>query len=126
MLAALLARLMPYRFLAVCALVGVLALAVYTQTTRLDAAQAAVQTKQTVLEATQRQLADQNAAIEALRAESARRLDIANKATTQATRTAARADARAAAIKAAPVPATCSGALQWLVDQGNKLEGGDQ
>ena len=123
MFAALVARFLPFKTAAVLVALAALAGFAAVQTVRLGAAQAAARSSADALAWQTRLLETQNAAIESVRAEADRRMLAADKAVAAAKRTSEKAAARAAAVALAPVPADCSGAIGWMVEQGARLEG---
>ena len=123
MIAALLARLMPYKVTALATVLAALALAVFVQSVRLDAARASLASKAETVDALGRLMAAQDAGIQALKDEAVRREALSAKAVAAAKQSTERARARVVSIEAAPVPQDCQGAVQWLVTEGAKLEG---
>lgn len=124
MFAALVARFLPFKTAIVLAVLAALVGFAAVQTVRLGAAQAAARSSAETVAWQTRLLETQNAAIESVRAEAERRAVAADKAVAAAKRTTERASARAAAVALAPVPTDCSGAIGWMVEQGQRLEGG--
>lgn len=122
MFAALVARLIPFKAAAICALLAVLAAGLIVQGARLNAAHAALTAKGESIQALQAMLGAQNAGIQAMKDEAIRREALAVKAVAAAKRTEERASAHVANIQSAPVPKSCEGAMQWLVTEGAKLE----
>ena len=122
MLFTLLARLLHYKATAVLVVLASLALAVFVQSVRLDAAHAALASKTETVDALNKLMAAQNAGIQSLKDEAARREALSAKALTDSRKLQERARARVASIEAAPVPRDCQGAMQWLVTEGAKLE----
>lgn len=122
MLEAILARLRPYKATAVLVVLAALALAVFVQSVRLNAAHAALASKTETVDALQSLMAAQNAGIRAMAAEATRREALSAEAVASAKTLQERARARVASIEAAPVPQDCQGAVQWLVTEGAKLE----
>lgn len=122
MLAALVARLLPFKasiiVWAFIALLGV----VIVQGARLNAAHATVAAKTESIQALQAMMGAQNAGIQAMKDEATRREGLAVKAVAAAKRTGERASARVAHIQSAPVPKSCEGAIEWLVTEGARLE----
>lgn len=116
MLAALAARLAPYRALALLALLGSLCLAIFVQTMRLDAESATSASRLATIRAYETSTA-------ALRADAAIREKTAKAASAQAARTAANALRQIESIQSAPVPEDCAGAMRWLVERGPEVEG---
>lgn len=123
MLAAAIARLLHYKATAVLVVLAALALAVFVQSVRLDAAHAALASKTETVSALNHLMAAQNAGIQALKDEATHREALSAKAVASAKQSTERARARVASIEAAPVPADCQGAMQWLVTEGARLEG---
>jgi Tfp pilus assembly protein PilE len=123
MLATLLARLLPYKATAILAVLAALALTIFVQAVRLDAAQASLASKTETVDTLNKLMAAQNAGIHALKEEAVRREALSAKAVASAKKLQERARARVASIEAAPVPQDCQGAMQWLVTEGAKLEG---
>lgn len=116
MLAAFVARFAPYRLLALLALLGSLALAIFVQTLRLDAERATSAGRLSTIRAFETSTA-------ALRADAAAREKTAKAASAQAARTAANAARQIESIKSAAVPEDCGGAMRWLVERGPEVEG---
>lgn len=116
MVAALLTRLAPYRFIALLALVGSLCLAIFGQTMRLDAERATSAGRLSTIRAFETSTA-------ALRADAAAREKTAKAAVASAARTAANAQRQIESIQSAAVPEDCAGAIGWLVERGRELEG---
>lgn len=108
MVSALLSHFLPYRTALAVALIGALVLVLGVQTLRLDHADL----KNEALAA---QVAAQNAGIEAVKVEAAKRQDAAARAAKGAARALAKAEAHAARLEAAPVPQTCTEAVEFLV-----------
>ena len=123
MLDAVLARVMPYKATAVLVVLAALALTIFVQGVRLDAAQASLASKAETVSVLNHLMAAQDAGIQAMTDEAVRREALSAKALTDAKKLPERARARVASIEAAPVPADCQGAMQWLVTAGAKLEG---
>lgn len=122
MIAALLARFMPYKVTALATVLVALALAVFVQSVRLDAARASLTSKTETVDTLNKLMAAQNAGIESLKVEAARREALSAKAVAAAKQSTEHARAHVASIQAAPVPQDCQGAMQWLVTEGAKLE----
>jgi hypothetical protein len=99
---------------------GVLLLALLValgvQTLRLDGAKLKAQALAATLAERNAQLAAQNVGIAAMEAAAAAQRKAAQAAALAAKRALASASARAARIEAAPVPPTCTAAIQLLVD----------
>lgn len=122
MLAAVLARLMPYKASALATVLAALALAVFVQSMRLDAARASLASKAETVDALNKLMAAQSAGIQSLKDEATRREALSAKAVAAAKQSTERARAHVATIEAAPVPTDCQGAMSWLVAEGAKLE----
>lgn len=123
MLAALVARLLPFKasiiVWAFIALLGV----VIVQGARLKAAQTTVTAQGVTIASLQAQLATQNAAVEALRIETLKRDQVAVQANAAADKALAKAQAEVARIKASgPKENTCESALQWLVEEVQEMK----
>ena len=116
MVAALLDRLAPYKLLAMLALVGTLAMAVFVQMMRLDAERATSAGRLSTIRAFE-------ASTAALRADAALREKTAKQASQVAARQAANAQRQIESIQSASVPEDCAGAIGWLVERGRELEG---
>lgn len=122
MFAALIARLIPYKVQVLAGVLAALALAVFVQGVRLDAAQASLVSKAETVSVLNHLMAAQSAGIQSLKDEAARREALSAKAVASAKASTERARARVASIEAAPVPQDCQGAVNWLVTEGAKLE----
>lgn len=121
---ALVARLVPYRTLAVIAVFAVTATGLFVQTVRLDACRESVAAKALVAESTAAIMSAQNAGIEALKAESATREVASKKALEAVERQRNTAEKTLSRIRSAAVPASCEGATAWAADQARSLSRG--
>lgn len=122
MFAALIARLIPYKVQVLAGVLAALALAVFVQGVRLDAAQASLASKAETVDAMNKLMAAQSAGIQSLKDEATRREALSAKAVASAKASTERTRARVASIEAAPVPTDCQGAINWLATEGQKLE----
>lgn len=117
---ALVARLVPYRTLAVVAVFAVTATGLFVQTVRLDACRESATAKGLVAESAQAIMAAQNAGIEALKAETAALEVAGQKAVADVQRRLAATEKRLA--HRLPAPASCEGALDWLIERSKERE----
>lgn len=121
---ALVARLVPYRAIAVVAVFAVTATGLFVQTVRLDACRESVAAKALVAESTASLMAAQNAGIEALKAESTAREAASRQALEAVERQRNTAEKTLSRIRSAAVPASCEGATAWAADQARQLSRG--
>lgn len=115
MFTGLLARLVPFRTAIALGVMLALLAAVAVQTVRLDMKHLQLQVEQERTAALKASIEAQNAGIAAVKAEAARKEQVARKAVEAATKRQARAEAKAAAIEAAATPVTCEDAIGFLV-----------
>lgn len=116
MFAALAARLLPYKALAVLAVLSLLAGLLVIQSARLSAAQSTIEAKVATIAGLSRLMEAQNAGIEQLARESVKREKAAVIAKKAAAKAVARAEARVSEIASMPVPPSCEAAIQFLVE----------
>lgn len=115
MLTALLTRLGGFKAAALTGLFLLLLAAVAVQSVRLDMAGLKAQALASKVDALQSDIDAQNLGIAMVKAETDKRAQASAVATKTAQKALARAEARAARLEAAPVPQTCTEAIDFLV-----------
>ncbi len=115
MLTALLTRLGGLKAAALTGLFLLLLAAVAVQSVRLDMARLKAQAMASKVDALQSDIDAQNLGIAIVKGESEKRAKAAVVAAKSAQKALAKAEARAARLEAAPVPQTCTEAIEFLV-----------
>lgn len=115
MLSALLARLGGFKAAALTGLFLLLLAAVSVQSVRLDIARLKAQSLVSKVDALQADIDAQNLGIAMVKGESEKRAKAAVVAAKTAQKALAKAEARAARLESAPIPQTCTEAIEFLV-----------